>query len=147
MHFKRVVIELLAPIYKREKSSTHSCGFFPPEASLHALDGGIERLSTEGFLPWLDLVCPLLMQVPYSSLLVLPLRPGGDAPGLYLMASQIDVHFLTIKNFVWFSPPSLWCHPGWSRVALWNASQARTLRGSIHVPRAYAYSWVQSWLQ
>ena len=29
--------------------------------------------------------------MPYSSLLVLPLRQGGDAPGVDLMASQIDL--------------------------------------------------------
>ena len=99
-HFKELVLELLAPICKREKSSIHSCGFFPPEASLPALDGGVDRLSTEAFLPWSNLVCPLPTQVPYLSLLVLPPRCGGDAPGVDLMASQIDVHFLTIKTYV-----------------------------------------------
>ena len=33
-----------------------------------------------------------------SSLPVLPPRRGGDAPGVDLMASQIDVQFLTIKT-------------------------------------------------
>lgn len=32
--------------------------------------------------------------------LVLPPRHGGDAPGLDLMASQIDVQVLTIKTLV-----------------------------------------------
>ena len=85
-----MVLELLAPIGKREKSGIHIHGFFSLKVSLPALDGGVDRLSTEVFLPWLDLFCPLLMQEPDSSLLVLPLRWGGDAPGVDLMASQID---------------------------------------------------------
>ena len=83
-------MELLVPIYKREKRSIHSHGFFPPKASLPALDGSVDRLSTEVFLPWSDLVCPLPMQEPDSPLPVLPLRWGGDEPGVDLMASQID---------------------------------------------------------
>ena len=67
-------LELLAPIYKREKSGIHSLGFFPLEASLPALDGDVDSLATEAFLPWSDLVCPLLTQASYSSLLVLPPR-------------------------------------------------------------------------
>ena len=62
------------PICKREKSGIHSLGFFPLEVSLPALDGDVDRLSTEAFLPWLDLVCPLPTQASYSSLLVLPPR-------------------------------------------------------------------------
>ena len=38
IHFKGVVLELLAPICKRERSGIHSCGFFPPEASLPGLE-------------------------------------------------------------------------------------------------------------
>ena len=78
--FKEVVLDLLAPICKREKS-THSRGFFPLEVSLPAPNGGVDRRSTEAFLPWLDLVCPLLTQVTYPSLPVYPPRWGGDAPG------------------------------------------------------------------
>ena len=37
--------------------------------------------------------------VSLSSLPVLPPRRGGDAPGVDLMASQIDVQFLAIKTF------------------------------------------------
>ena len=40
--------------------------------SLPALDRGVDRLSIEAFLPWPDLACPLLTQVSYSSLPVLP---------------------------------------------------------------------------
>ena len=84
-------MELLAPICKREKSGIHSHGFFPSEASLPALNGGVDRLSSEAFFPWSDVVCPLPTQAPYSSLRVLPLRRGGAAPGVDLMASQIDL--------------------------------------------------------
>ena len=44
------------------------------------------------------------MQASYLSLQVLLLRQGGDAPGVDLIASQIDVKFLTTKTFVWFFP-------------------------------------------
>ena len=75
IHFEEVVLELLAPICKREKSGIYRCGFFPPAASLPALDGGVGKLYIRALLPWLDLVCPLLTQAPYSSLLALP--PNG----------------------------------------------------------------------
>ena len=77
IHFKGMVLELLVPICKREKSSIHSHGFFPPKAPLPALDGGVDRLSTEVFLPWSDLVCPLPVQAPDSPLPVLP-RDGVE---------------------------------------------------------------------
>ena len=83
IHFKGVVLELLAPICKREKSGIHSCGFFELEVSFPSLDGGVDRLSTKAFLPWSDLVCPLPTQAFYSFLLVLPPRLGGDAPGVH----------------------------------------------------------------
>ena len=95
-----MVLELLSQIYKREKSGIHGHGFFPLEVYLPCLEVGVDRLSTEAFFPWLNLVCPLPTQVPYLSLLGLPPRCGGDAPGVDLMASQIDVHFLTIKTYV-----------------------------------------------
>ena len=89
--FKGVSLELWVPcICKREKSGDQHLCFLPSEASLPALDGGVDRLSTQAFLPWPDLVCPLLTQAPYSSLLVRPLRCSGDAPGVDLLASQID---------------------------------------------------------
>ena len=65
-----------------------------------ALDGGVDRLYTEAFLLRLDSVCPLLMQAPYSSRLVLPLRWGREAPGVDLMTSHTDVQFLTIKSIL-----------------------------------------------
>ena len=75
----------------RERSGIHSHNFFPPEASLPVLVGGVDKFSTKAFLPWSDLICPLLMQAPYSSLPVLPGRWGGDAPGVDLMSSQSDL--------------------------------------------------------
>ena len=91
IHFKEVVLKLIAPIHKREKSGIHSCGFFPLEASFPALDGGVDRLSTETFLPWSNLVCPLPTQASYSSLPFLLPRWDGDALGVDLIASQIDL--------------------------------------------------------
>ena len=70
------------------------------EASLPALDGGVDRLYTKAFLPWLDLVYPLPTQAPYSSLPVLPPGWGGDAPGVDLMAPVTDVQLLTIKTLL-----------------------------------------------
>ena len=86
-----MVLEPLASICKREKSSIHSHGFFPSKVCLPAPDGGVDRLSTKAFLPWSDLVCPLPTQAPYSSLVVLPPRRGEDAPRVDLMASQTDL--------------------------------------------------------
>ena len=59
IQFKGVRLELLAPICKREKKAISD--IFLPEASLPALDGGVDRLYTKAFLPWPDLVCPLPM--------------------------------------------------------------------------------------
>ena len=91
------------------------------EASLPALDGGVDRLYTKAFLPWLDLVCPLLTQVLYSSLPVLLTRWGGDAPGVDLMASLTAAQLLTIKTLLASDATQ-----GAIRVT-WNASQAKPL--------------------
>ena len=95
-----MVLELLAPICRREKSGIHSRDFFPLEVSLLALERSVDRFSTKAFLPWLDLVCLLLTQAPYLSLPILPLRWGGDVPWVDLMVFQIDFQFLTTKTFV-----------------------------------------------
>ena len=92
-------MELLAPICKREKKQHPQPWLLSIRGSLPTLDGGVDRLSTEAFLPWLDLVCLLPMYAPYLSLPVLPPRWGGDAPGVDLTASQIDFEFLTTKTF------------------------------------------------
>ena len=83
-------MELLAPIYKREKKQHPKPWLLSTRGIPRILDGDVDRISTDAFLPWLDLVCPLLTQVPYLSLLVLPPRWGGDVPRLDLMASQTD---------------------------------------------------------
>ena len=82
---KGVRLELLASICKRGKKETSA--IFLPEASLLALDGGVDRFYIKAFLSWSDLICLLPMQALYSSLLVLPPRQGGDAPGVDLLAS------------------------------------------------------------
>ena len=123
----------------REKSGIHSHNFFPPEASLPALVGGVDRFSTEAFLPWSDLICPLLMQAPYSSLPVLPLRWGGDAPGVDLMSSQSDL--FPYHQGLWFHLSFSFDATQGVTVVSWNNSQAGTARGSIHFMCAYAHSW------
>ena len=78
---------------------------FLPEASLPALDGDVDRLYTKAFLSWSDLVGPLLLKAPYSSLQVLLPRLSGDAPGIDLMASLTDVQLFTIKLCLPLMPP------------------------------------------
>ena len=123
-----MVLQLLSPICMREKSGIHSHSFllllllftrniFP------CLGRGVDRLSIKTFLPWLDLVCLLLTQVPYWYLPVLPLRWGGNAPGVDLMAPQIDL--VPYHQDLWFA-----------RVVSQNVSQARatSLHVSVHIP-------------
>ena len=66
------------------------------------------------------------MQALYSSLLVLPLRWGGDTPGLDLMASQTDVQLLTVKTLLASDATQ-----GAVRVTFRNASQSKTAGGNI----------------
>ena len=119
IQFEGVRLELLAPIRKKKKATS---ALFLPGASLPALDGGVNRLYTKVFLPWSDLVCPLLTQVTYSSLPVLPPRLGGDVPGVDLMASLTDMQLLTIKTM--FTSDAT---QGAIRLTFWNASQAKPL--------------------
>ena len=50
-----MVLELLAHIGMRKKrGASTAMDFFSPEASFPALDGGVDRLSTDAFLPWPD---------------------------------------------------------------------------------------------
>ena len=106
-------LELLAPIYKREKSDQSHLSM----VSLPALDGGVDRLYAKAFLSWSDLDCPLLMQESYSSLPVLPWIQGGDAPGVDLMAFLTDVQLLTIKTLL--VSDATW---GAIRVTFWKVS-------------------------
>ena len=69
------------------------------EASLPALDGGVDRLYTEAFLPWSDLVC----LTNAGAVVVLPGSPteaGWRCTRVDLMASQTSVQFLTIKTLL-----------------------------------------------
>ena len=83
-------MKLQAPICKSERSSMYSCGFFSLEASLPALGEGVDRLSTKAFLPWSDLVYPLLTHVPYSSSWFYHRGGWQRCTELDLMACQID---------------------------------------------------------
>ena len=145
IHVKGVVLELLAPICKREKSNIYSCGFLST--------GGIPPCSRWGHIQTFHLSFPFLVGLSLSL---------TDTSALLVPPSSItEVGWRCIRgrpNGIpdWFSVPYhqdlwfalfLWCHPGWSRVALWNVSQARTTMGSIHVLYAYTHSWVQSWSQ
>ena len=118
---------MLALICKREKKVTRD--IFLPEASLPALDGGVDRFSTEAFLPWSDLVCLLPTQAPYFSLPTLLQRWAGDAPGVDLMASQTSVQFPTMKTLLASDATQ-----GAIRVIFWNASQAKTAGGKLSSP-------------
>ena len=62
-----------------------------------------------------------------------PTGLGGDVSGVDLMASQTNVQFLTIKAFLASDATQ-----GEIRVTFQNASQAKTARGSIHLPSACA---------
>ena len=100
---------------------------FLSEVSLPALDGGVDRLYTKAFLLWSNLVSPLLTQVTYSSLPVLPPRWGiPDAPGVDLMASLAVVQLLTIKTLLASDATQ-----GAIRVTFRNVSQAKTAGGNI----------------
>ena len=71
-----------------------------PEASLPALDRGVDRLYTNAILSWSDVVGPLLTQATYLTLPVLPPRWGGDAPGIDLMASLTEVQLIAIRTLL-----------------------------------------------
>ena len=119
---------MLAPICKREREKKKATStLFLPEASLPAPVGGVERLYTKAFLSWSDSVYPLPTQVLFLSLLALPLRRGGDAPGVDLMASLTDVQLLTIKTLLASDATR-----GAIRVTFQNASQAKSAGGNKH---------------
>ena len=71
--------------------------------------------------------------IPLLPLPILPLRWGGDASGVDLMASQTNVQFLTIKAFLASDATQ-----GAIRVTFQNASQAKTTKGNICLLSAYA---------
>ena len=94
IHFKGVRLVLLAPICNRKKANST---IFPLKASLPALDGGVDRLYSKTFSFLVRLSLPLLTQEPPSTLPVLPLRWGGDAPDVDLKASLPDIQLFTLN--------------------------------------------------
>ena len=70
---------------------------FLPEASLPALDGGVDRLYTKSFSFLVGLSLSLTNAGVVSTLLVPPLRWGGDVPGVDLIASLSDVQLFTFN--------------------------------------------------
>ena len=110
-------LELLSPICKREKSDQHrfSTGGVPPCSRC-----GCRQTLHQRF-PFLVGLCLLSTQVTYSSLPVLPLRQGGDAPGVDLMASLTDVQLLT-------------SHPGCNQSNLLECLPSKDRRGKHSSP-------------
>ena len=97
IQFKGVRLVLLAPICKRKKANSD---IFLLKASLPALDGSVDRLYSKTFSFLVRLSLPLLTQEPPSTLPVLPLRWGGDAPEVDLKASLPDIQLFTF-NLAW----------------------------------------------
>lgn len=65
IQLKGVVLELLAPICKREKSSTQCHTFFPTGGIPPCSRWGWRQVFHLSFLPWLELTCLLPMQVSH----------------------------------------------------------------------------------
>ena len=70
---------------------------FLPEASLPALDWGIDRLYTKSFSFLVGLSLSLTHAGAVSTLPVLPPRWGWDVPGVDLIASLPDVQLFTFN--------------------------------------------------
>ena len=67
------------------------------EASLPALDGGVDRLYIKSFSFLVGLSLSVTDAGAISTLLVLPPRRGGDVPGIDLIASIPDVQLFTFN--------------------------------------------------
>ena len=89
--FKGVRLELLAPICKREKK--RPVPFFLPEASLPALDGGVDRRYTKrfSFLVGLSLSLTHAVHIPPGS----TTEMGWGCTRVDLIASLLDVQLFT----------------------------------------------------
>ena len=96
------------------------------EASLPALDGGVDRLYIKSFFFLVRLSLSLTDAGTVLTLLVLPPRRGGDAPGVDLMAFLTDVQLLTIKTLLVSDAKR-----GAIRATFRNTSQAKTAGGNI----------------
>ena len=101
---------------------------FLPEASLPALDGGVDRLYTQSFFFLVGRSLSLTDAGAISTLPVLPLRWGGDVPGVDLMASLAVVQLLTIKTLLASDATQ-----GAIRITFQNASQAKSAGGNKHL--------------
>ena len=116
-------MELLGKKNVREKKSDqhhHSTRGVSPCSR-----GGCRQTLHQSF-PSLVALCPLPTQVLYLLLLVVPLRRGGDAPGVDLTAFQTDIQLLTIKALLASDATQ-----GAIRVTSRNASPAKTAGGNI----------------
>ena len=71
---------------------------FLPEASLPALDGGVDRFYSKSFSFLVGLSLSLTNAGVVSTLLVPPLRWGGDVPGVDLIASLPDIQLFTFNH-------------------------------------------------
>ena len=91
------------------------------EASLLALDGGIDRFYTEAFLSWSDLICHLTDEgavlVPLGSTTETGWGCTRDRPD-----GIPNIRLFTITS------DATW---GAIRVTFWNASQAKTAWGTV----------------
>ena len=70
---------------------------FLPEASLPALDGGVDRLYTKSFSLLVELSLSLTDAGAILTVSVLPPRWGGDVPGVDLIASLPDIQLFTFN--------------------------------------------------
>ena len=145
--FKWVVLELIAPIYKREKSSIHSCFFFffPTRSALHCSRWGCRQTLHWSFPSLVRLSLSLtnagILLISPSSTTKVGWRCTRGRP------DSIPDWFSSIPQKPLFDLSFSLMLPRWSTVDFQNISQASIARGSLHLMCAHAHSWVQSWPQ
>ena len=122
-------LELLAPICERDNSGIHSRDFFPLVVSFPALDGGEDRLFTEAFLPWSDLVCPCGLLTPFSPSYTIKAGRRRTSSRPDSSPNRVLVPTTKIFDLPFFSDST------WDvAVISQNVSQTRTAMGSICPP-------------
>ena len=120
-------LKLLAPIFKREIKRTSI--FFLLEASLLALDMGVDRLYTEIFLPWSDLVCPCGLLAPFSPSYTIKAGRRRTSGRPDCSPNRVIVPTTKIFDLPFFSDST------WDvAVISQNVLQTRTAMGSICPP-------------